>query len=81
MREHYARAAGSDILGNYSVARVRRWALAVSVCLAICMSERRSNIAKMEPDQDGDWCESCDANTVASCLVNNRLMAGLPVKF
>lgn len=26
-------------------------------------------ITNMEPDQDEGWCESCEKNTVKSCLI------------
>ena len=26
-------------------------------------------ITNMEPDQDRGWCESCEKNTVVSCLI------------
>lgn len=31
-------------------------------------------VTEMEPDQEQGWCESCDSNTVKSCLILAELI-------
>jgi hypothetical protein len=49
------------------------FAVADSVCPAICMTEGCDYTTEMEPDQTEGYCEACGANTVVSALI----LAGL----
>jgi hypothetical protein len=49
------------------------FAMADSVCPAICMTEGCDHTAEMEPDQTEGYCEACGGNTVTSVLI----LAGL----
>lgn len=40
-----------------------------SVVPAICINQGCEYTTEMEPDQDKGWCESCQTNSVQSCLV------------
>lgn len=40
-----------------------------SVVLGICLEPGCSYVTDVEPDQANGWCEECQKNTVASCLV------------
>jgi hypothetical protein len=49
------------------------FAVADSVCPAICMTESCDHTTEMEPDQAEGYCEACGGNTVTSVLI----LAGL----
>jgi hypothetical protein len=40
-----------------------------SVAKGICTNPGCSCTAEVEPDQDKGYCEVCETNTIASCLV------------
>jgi len=40
-----------------------------SVSPGICTNPDCNYSTEVEPDQDRGWCEFCNTNTVASCLV------------
>ncbi len=40
-----------------------------AVASSICMNEDCDYCCEMEPDQGNGWCEACDTQSVASCLI------------
>lgn len=40
-----------------------------SVVPGICSNPHCNYTVGVEPDQDRGWCESCQSNTVKSCLI------------
>ena len=40
-----------------------------SIASAICVNDRCDYTIDMEPDQREGWCETCETNTVQSCLI------------
>jgi hypothetical protein len=59
--------------GFTSIDDILRIAASGGDCPAICMTEGCDQTAKMEPDQDRGYCETCGGATVTSALV----LAGL----
>jgi hypothetical protein len=62
-----------EIEGFENVEGVLFLSITDSVCPAICMTEGCEYTAKMEPDQEDGYWETCGGNTVVSALV----LAGL----
>jgi len=62
-----------ETLANYygflSVMEMLEASMFDSVVPAICTNPDCDYTTEMEPDQTRGWCESCETNTVKSCLV------------
>lgn len=67
---------GFDSLDDLLIAEITD-----TVCPAICKTERCDHTAKIEPDQDQEYCEACGGNTVRiSARARRPNLRGRPCK-
>lgn len=59
----------AELEGFSSVDEMIEQASVDSCVPSICTNPECDYTTEMEPDQSEGWCESCQSNTVASCLV------------